>query len=98
MRMIEGMKQKHGGLFHTHTALHVVLRDGKYIGDLKLLIQTAVKDFNIVDASIASRAVFNRLVREETMKILNANREYVTMEFGDGANEKRAYGKITIEL
>jgi hypothetical protein len=92
------LRQSKGGPYLSHSALHIVHRDGSFIGDIKALIQLAVNEYNIRDASIASRAAFNRSVREETNKLLLKNRDYVFLEFGEASNDKVSLGKVLIEM
>lgn len=91
MTEVAKLKQSKGGPYLNHTALHLVQRDGNYIGNIKSLIQLAVNEYNIRDASIASRAAFNRSMREETNKLLLKNRDYVYLEFGEASNDKKLF-------
>lgn len=78
--------------------LHIVFRNGEYIGDVKALIQIAIHDFDIKDASISSRSLFSRMVKDETEVYYKKTRHYIFMKFADENNEKSVYGKIVIEL
>ena len=96
LQQLDSLRRRLGGLFHSHKGFHVILRDGLYFGDVKSLIQTAMKEFAIVDASIANKALFSRNVREEISKMLSSEHQYVTFEFA--MDDKKSLGKVVIEM
>ena len=99
-----------GGGAYGHKALHIVVRDGIYIGDIKAFIELAKYEYGIEDADIANDIAFNRYSREETLNILSANgRKTVFLDFAADAKKKKGtkdqsdedipkYGKVVIEL
>eukprot|EP01035_Chromulina_nebulosa_P018141 gene18141-23795_t len=101
---LEEFKSSNGGLYHSHTAPHLVIKDGVYIGDLKNFFTVAIKEYGIDDITIASRGTFGRQSKEDTTKILQAdeNKKFVYLDFLDGSDEKKShapiFGRVIIEL
>ena len=107
---LEKLKTICGGGSYGHKALHIVTRDGVYIGDIKAFIEIAKYEYGIEDADIANDIAFNRYSREETLNLLLANgRKAVFLDFAADTKKKKGtkdqtdddipkYGKVVIEL
>ena len=100
---IDGYKASHGGKFLSHTSTHAVLRDDKLVGDIKALINLARTEYGDEEAGVANSLIFNKLAKEESVKILNnPERSYVFLDFMDGSPKRTKltpeYGKVIIEL
>lgn len=107
---LEKLKSICGGGSYGHKELHIVVRDGIYIGDIKSFIEIAKNEYYIEDADIANDIAFNRYSREETLNLLMKNgRKAVFLDFAADTKKKKGskeqtdiqvpiYGKIVIEL
>ena len=107
---LEKLKSICGGGSYGHKALHIVVRDGIYIGDIKSFIEIVKNEYYIEDADIANDIAFNRYSREETLNLLMKNgRKAVFLDFAADTKKKKGskdqtdipipiYGKIVVEL
>ena len=100
---LQQLKEKYGGGLYVHpsTRLHVVLRNGVYVGGLQELKQLAEKDYGFDDADVGAETVFNRYSREETANLLLASgRKSVYLDMSCTIKGKAAipFGRILIEL
>lgn len=93
-----------GGDLYTHTATHLVLRDGTtYIGAAMDLIKLANKRYGIEDAEIANTIVFGKAKVEETRRLLRElGHKCAYIEFNEDptgtVRSPALFGKIIIEL
>lgn len=100
---LQQLKDKYGGGLYGHSSsrLHVVLRNGQYIGGLKEMKQLAEKEYGFDDAEVGAENVFNRHSREETANLLLASgRKSVYLDISCTGKGKATvpFGRILIEL
>lgn len=98
---LHDLTKDHPILLH-HKACHVVLRNGEVVGDAKAFIDLALNTYDIADAEVVNTIVYNRLVRETSVKMLNERgRPIVYLEFADAASRPSdaiKLGVIQLEL
>lgn len=90
---------------YTHKATHLVLRNGNtYVGGAMAMISIAKNEFGIADAEIANNIVFNRMCKDETLRLLaELGNPCVYIQFGEDPTtstrrEPLVYGTMIISL
>jgi len=104
IKKIKALQKESGGAYYHHTATHLVILDGKYLGDINKLGAWAVENKYIDEIGEGNQVVHNRLSREEFTHCITerGGKRVVFLEFADGSphvdETTPDYGKVVIEL
>lgn len=97
------LRKTHTGTFNAYVKQHIVFIDGNFIGDYKTLIQVATDSYGIEDAEVSNSVVLNRMMREETFRLMDETQhDVVFLQFANKTQSKDAmdyeFGTVYIEL
>jgi Cyclophilin type peptidyl-prolyl cis-trans isomerase/CLD len=103
-KKLKEIRPLYGDRMYGHTNTNCVIRNGELVGSLMEIIKIAVSEYGIEDAEIANVLIFEKIVKEETAKILAKSGHPVAYlqfsraeKIGD-EDEPKVYGKVILEL